>query len=138
MYQSLIILLLTGSFSWAASPQEVTKIYADFEEQKAELLKSDLSKKTNKEKAVASYKALEKALDEVKAIEAKTPKNTLTVEGNQMAYDLEILSPIKDLAAGLTSPEDCTKARHEHSLNFPVVEDDDSKAIEAVINKACK
>lgn len=137
MPQSLVFILLLASNSFASSPKEIVKIYDDFESKKDELLKSKLDKKTAKDKIVPAYQALEKALDEVKAIESKAKNDLLTTEGNQMAYDLEILSPIKDLAAGLISKEECEKARHEHALNFPVTEDEDSKAILSTINKIC-
>lgn len=137
MYCSIIVTLFIGSLTWAASPKEVTKIYADFEAKKNALLKSDLNKKNIKEKFTDTYKALEKSLEEVKAIESKTKDDLLTPEGNQMAYDLEALAPVKDLALGLMSKEDCTKARHEHSLNFPVVEDEVSKSIESILRKVC-
>lgn len=141
MYQSIIMILLSASISQAATsatPQEITAIYLKFEAQKLELLKTDFSKKEAKAKVVSAYEALEKALSEVKDIESKAKNDLLTEEGNQMAYDLEILEPIKNLASGLMSKEDCNKARHEHTLNFPVVEDEDAIAIGKAIDKICK
>lgn len=137
MYQSVIALLLYSVVSFANTPKEITKIYSDFEAKKTAFLKGDFTKKEAKEKVAKAYQDLEKALADVKAIESKSKETLLTAEGNQMAYDLETLSPIKDLAAGLISKEDCNKARHEHALNFPVIEDDESKAIESLINKLC-
>lgn len=122
---------------FAATPKEITQLYNRFADQKELLLKSDIGKKNAKQKVTAAYEALEKAMDEVKALESKSKDESLTSEGNQMAYDLEILSPLKDLVSGAINKEDCTKARHEHELNFPVVEDEDGKAILNLINKIC-
>lgn len=138
MSQSIIFILLVAQVSFAATPKEIIQIYSNFETQKAEFLKIDFTKKNAKDKAVPAYEALAKALDEVKSIESKSKEDLLTEEGNQMAYDLEILEPIKELASGLMSKEDCDKARHEHALNFPVVEDDDSAAIKKSIDKICR
>lgn len=137
MHYSIILTALLASVSYATTPKEVAGIYLNFETKKLELLKADFDKKTAKDKVVPAYQALEKALADVKNIESKSKDDLLTAEGNQMAYDLEILAPIKDLAAGLMSKEDCDKARHEHALNFPVVEDEDSTAIAKAIDKLC-
>lgn len=137
MYQSIILVLLFAQTSMASTPQEIANIYLNFETKKLEFLKNDFNKKTAKEKVISAYKALEKALEEVKAIESKSKDDLLTAEGNQMAYDLEILAPVKDLAMSLMTKEDCAKARHEHALNFPVIQDEDSTSIAKAIDKIC-
>ena len=137
MRQSIILTLLLASIAYANTPKEIADIYSNFETKKLELLKADFTKKDAKEKIIPAYEALERALNEVKDLEAKSKEDQLTPEGNEMAYDLEILAPIKDLASGLMSKEDCDKARHEHTLNFPVVEDEDSTAIAKAIDKLC-
>lgn len=137
MRQSIVLTLLFASIAYAYSPKEIADIYLNFETKKLEILKANFSKKDAKDKIIPAYQALEKALNEVKDLEAKVKDNPLTPEGNEMAYDLEILAPIRDLALGLISKEDCDKARHEHALNFPVVEDEDSAAIARAIDKLC-
>jgi len=137
MYQSVIFILLFAQASFAATPKEITQIYSNFETLKADFLKTDFTKKNARDKTVPAFEALSKALDEVKAIESKSKDDLMTEEGNQMAYDIEILEPIKELASGLMSKEDCEKAYHAHALNFPVVEDDDSAAITKAIDKIC-
>ena len=117
--------------------KEVSKIYEQFINQKNELLKTDLNKKNIKEKVEASYKSLAQRLEDVKAIESKSKADLLTKEGNEMGYDLEVLEPLKDLATGLMTKEDCVKARHEHALNFPVIEDEQGKSIQNIMNKVC-
>jgi len=137
MRQSIILTLLLASIAYANTPKEIADIYLNFETKKLELLKAEFTRKDAKEKIVPVYEALEKALNDVKDIESKSKDDELTPEGNEMAYDLEILAPLKDLASGLMSKEDCDKARHIHSLNFPVVEDEDSVAIAKAIEKLC-
>lgn len=137
MRQSIVITLLSSSIVFAATPKEIADIYLTFETKKLEFLNADISKKDAKEKIVPAYEALERSLNLVKDLENKSSDGALTAEGNEMAYDLEILAPIKDLASGLMSKEDCDKARHVHALNFPVVEDEDSAAISKMIEKIC-
>jgi hypothetical protein len=138
MYQSIITFSIIFSTSLAfSSTKEITKIYEDFNKQKNEFLKADLNKKNIKDLADSYFKKLQSLYDQIKDLEAKDKKDVLTPEGNEVAYDLETLQPIKLIAKGLITKEDCFKARHEHELNFPVAEDETSKAIENIFNKIC-
>lgn len=131
-----ILFVLVGSPSFA-SPKEIMQVYENFSQQKKELLKADLNKKNIKETVAKYTKNLSISYEEVKKLEAKSKSVLLTPEGNQMAYEIEILEPIRDLASSKMTKEDCMKAKHEHELNFPVVKDDESAAIENLINKVC-
>ena len=143
MYQSVILsLLFATSLSYAATKandenKEINKIYADFTKQKNDLLKSDLDKKNIKTKFEETYKNLEKNLADVKAIESTSKGVLLSSEGNEMAYDLEVLEPLKNLATGILTKEECVKAQHEHDLNFPIIEDEQAQSIKNILNKVC-
>ncbi len=143
MYQSIILsVLFATSLSYASTKasdenKEINKIYADFTKQKNELLKSDLDKKNIKSKFEETYKNLEKSLAEVKAIESTSKTVMLSSEGNEMAYDLEVLEPLKNLATGILTKEECVKAQHEHDLNFPIIEDEQAQSIKNILNKVC-
>ncbi len=137
MRQSIVLTIILSSVAYASTPKQIADIYLSFETKKLEFLKVDYSKKDAKDRIIPAYESLEKAMNEVKDIEAKAKDDQLTPEGNEMAYVLEILAPLKDLASSLMSKEDCEKARHEHALNFPVVEDEDSTAISKAIDKLC-
>ncbi len=137
MHKSIVILIIGFTSLTFASPKEIVHIYENFSKQKTELLKADLNKKNIKETVANYYKQLNASYEEVKKLENDSKKDLLTNEGNQMAYDIEVLEPLKILASGLMTKEDCVKAKHEHSLNFPVIADDDSKAIDNILNKVC-
>lgn len=137
MRQSIILPVLFFGWVSFASQKEITQVYENFSQQKKELLKADLNKKNIKETVEKYSKNLSISYEEVKKLEAKSKNVLLTPEGNQMAYEIEILEPIRDLASSKMTKEDCKKAKHEHELNFPVVKDDESAAIENLINKVC-
>ncbi len=147
MRQSLVITLLVTLFigvstSFATTKEgseknNIARLFEQFEKEKSDLFKSDLTKANIKSKFEATSKNLEKFLDEVKAIEAKSDSDLLTNEGNEMAYDIEVLEPLKTLAAGLLTKEECVKAKFEHELNFPVIEDEQAASIQNLINTIC-
>ncbi len=142
MYQLIGLTILILGFGAQASTNPVTpkisQIYESFSQKKTELFKSDLNKKNIKQKVSEYLKSLNSEYEEVKAIENKSNElGLLSTEGNQMAYDIEVLAPLKDLASGLMTKEECAKAKHEHELNFPVIEDEQSKSIGNIINKIC-
>jgi hypothetical protein len=117
---------------------EITKIYEDFQKQKEELFKADINKKNIREQFDRTYKSLSTSYEQMKALETKNKLAfEFSKEGNQMAFDIETLEPIKELANGSMTEEDCSKARHEHELNFPIVKDEQSKSIAKLIKKVC-
>ena len=70
-----------------------------------------------------------------KTIEAEKADVVLSMEGNQMAYDLEMLAPLQDLAKTNLSVEACKEASHDDKTNQ--TKDGDAKEVTALIKKIC-
>jgi hypothetical protein len=117
---------------------DLNRLFEEFQKQKVALLKAELNKKNAKTQVIAAFKNMDSSLEAVTALESKDKEVLLSPEGNEMAYDLETLRPLFDLASGLMSAEDCKQARHEHQLNYPVVQDEQAEAITQLINKICR
>ncbi len=130
-----LICILFGLFMYftAYAKSSVSEIYDDFQKVKSNFLSSkplrkDFSKKFKKLDADLNDKFLQ-----LKSIE----KVELTEEGNQLALDLELLQPIRDLASRKINKDTCSQALNLNQLNLTEEEKTQIQAIEKIIKSLC-
>lgn len=130
-----LICILCGFFlSYAANAAaSMSTTYDDFQKIKSQFLsakmtRNDFSKKFKKVDAELNAK-----YSKLKSFE----KTELTVEGNQLALDLELLQPLRDLAKSKINKENCQEALSSNQRNLTAEEKNQTDAIEKLIKSVC-
>ena len=123
------------SFSALASTQEMDQIYSAFQKTKSEFLnEKNLSKKEFKKRFDTFDSELSSKYKAFKLIE----KEDLSTKGNQMAFDLEQLEPLRNLATSQISKEDCAQALHTNNLNANNEDKKEIEQISLILKSICK
>ena len=123
------------SFSALASTQEMDQIYSAFQKTRSEFFnEKNLSKKEFKKRFDAFDSELSSKYKAFKLLE----KEDLSAKGNQMAFDLEQLEPLRDLATSQISKEDCSQALHTNSLNAGTEDKKEIEQISLILKSVCK
>lgn len=138
MSQHFLIITLFTSLSLSAFAQQNKDIqneYKKFSKAQNSFFSGSVSKETFKTKLSELITKLDASYDRVKKIEAEHADMELSREGNQMAYDLEMLSPLQGLAKTALDAEACAEAVHDDKINQS--KDEDAKEVTALIRKIC-
>ncbi|MFN3455311.1 MAG: hypothetical protein ACK41T_10160 [Pseudobdellovibrio sp.] len=134
MYKQLILSLtfIIFSISHASTPSHLTKLYASFENEYNVLL-TTLSSKND---FLARYPILKNSLDKKYDEFTNLEGDELTPEGNQMALDLEMLTPLQAIFEHKISSDGCTLARQLNEMNSNA-DLDTYKKINILIKNLC-
>lgn len=116
MYSKLLMILL--AISTSAENSEIHQIYNSYLIKKKKFYSSEHNKKQTPMLLDDYYKAGESALEKIKNIELRNQKIILSAEGNQIALDMELLSPLQILSKDNFSKNSCAEAKHDHNLNY--------------------
>ncbi len=138
MYQQLILILTITTISLASfadQKKDISEEYKNFRKIEDTFFAADINKKNFKAKMTALMSELTASYEKVKKFEASSSEVMLSMEGNQMAYDLEMLSPLQDLAKSSINKETCREAQHNNKLNK--AEEGDATEVTALIKKIC-
>lgn len=127
-----LFLLITGTSVFANT--SLTPYYEDFQKTKAQFFNSKLTKKDFSKK----FKELDVNLNATYGKLKIAEKEKLSTEGNQLALDLELLSPLRNLASTKMNKENCLQAKHLNSVNATTEEKEQHQLIEKVISIVCK
>lgn len=115
MYTGILMILLT--FNSSAQNHEIQQIYNSYLTKKKKFFSSEHNKKQTPTLLDEYYKAGEQALEKIKNIELKNQKIILSAEGNQIALDIELLSPLLMLSKENFNKSLCAEVKHDHDLN---------------------
>ena len=130
-----LIYILFGLFSYCIvyGKPTVSETYEDFQKSKSNFFSSNPSRKDFSRK----FKKLDSDLN-AKFLELKSIEKTeLTEEGNQLALDLELLQPLRDLSSRKVNKDACLKALSLNQLNSTEEEKKQIEAIEKIIKSIC-
>ena len=130
---TVIFGLLINSVSFAATP-EINSIFEDFQKSKSQFLSAPISKKDFAKRFKDLDSSLNSKYGEFKTVE----KDELSIEGNQLALDLELLEPLRNLAAAKIDKESCRQAKHLNAMNTTLEEKPQIDTIEKIIATICK
>lgn len=137
MYQSLLIITaLAFHAPLFAAEQKISQIFDEYSKKKEEFFKADLNKKNAKEKLAEHIKFTDSKYELIKKIENAGKETLLSEEGNQIAYDLELLAPVTILVNSKITATDCQATRHNNLLNSTDKKETDK--IGQIIEKICK
>lgn len=102
-------------------------LYSDFQLTRIQLK----STKFNSQSFTSQFQAIDQQLQKKYEAYRKLQKENFTTEGNQMAYDIELIGPLRSLAATKLTKDDCQEALHDNELNY----NDDDKQENALVRK---
>lgn len=128
-----VAILGAGHFA-AASAVQTSKIYNEFQISKTSFLNSQFTAKDFAKKFKTADAELNAKYVQLKAVEG----DDLSIEGNQIALDLELLSPLRKLATSKINKETCNEAIHLNEMNSTPVEKMQLETIEKLIKMLCQ
>ena len=131
-------LFLMKSFAAEASIEKIDSLYEDFKKTREEILTSNYTPKDFKQKFNLAYDKLQKKYDEVEKIEMQIKKDLFTPKGNQMAFDIEVITPLKTLADGPLNKQNCQKISDENERNRAPDVIAQVDQVQKIINQICK
>ncbi len=112
MLRSYVLILLTPIYVFALSP-ELKKDYTKFKKMYSDLLTKTADQKSFESSFVKDFKTLQTEFE----IFSKKEKEELSLEGNQMALDIEMLAPLDFLATSKINKESCAEAELLNEMN---------------------
>jgi hypothetical protein len=126
--------------SYAAESQtaKLAELYSDFKKVKIEMLEAQYTKKNFKSQFSKSYTLLKQKYEELQKTENLIKKDLLSPEGNQMAFDLEVLAPLKSLADSSLDKKTCESASDENERNSAPDVVDSVNQVQKIIDQVCK
>ncbi len=125
----------TLSFSAFASTQEMDQLYTVFQKTRADFLgQKNISKKEFKK----SFDSVDSELNSKYKAYKLLEKDELSPKGNQMAFDLEQLEPLRNLATSQITKDDCSQALHTNDLNASVEDKKEISQISQILKSVCK
>ncbi len=129
----LTALLTAPTFALEANDANRNAVYEDFQKTKDLFLSSTKTKKDFAKK----FKKLDADLN-AKFLKLKSlEKKQLSVEGNQLALDLELLQPLRNLATSAINKINCRNAETLNQMNLTDEEKDQINLIEKVLKSIC-
>lgn len=117
----------------AATPN-IDSMYTDFQSTQAKLFAAPVTKKDFSKRFKDVDAELKAKYEKIVASE----KDELTIEGNQIAFELELLEPLRKLANSKFDKETCKQARHTNLMNTTLEDKAKNDLIEKTINSVCK
>ncbi|OFZ29285.1 MAG: hypothetical protein A2622_07660 [Bdellovibrionales bacterium RIFCSPHIGHO2_01_FULL_40_29] len=130
----LIAIILFAFSALAVSPEPTNATYEEFQRSKDQFLAMKLTQKDFSKKFKELDSQLTALYEKLKASESEE----LSVEGNQMALDLELLEPLRQLANSKFDKAACREARHSNQMNVTPEDKEQNDVIEKVIQSICK
>ncbi|MFN3696337.1 MAG: hypothetical protein ACK4VO_02755 [Pseudobdellovibrio sp.] len=112
-----ILFLMTGSTAHAeVDYSNLDKEYKKFKKIYQNILELSI---TNKQAFIEQFdKLYEQLKSQQTAFEKIEGDETLTEQGNQIAFDIEALKPLEIIAQGKASTASCQQAQHNQSFNI--------------------
>ena len=129
---SISMVLLT-SFTQAA-PNAMNDLYSDFQLTRIQLK----SKPFTAANFVSQFKAIDQQLQKKYQAYKALEKEELTSKGNQMAYDLELLEPLRTLSLSGLTKDDCQQSLHNNELNYNIEDKQENENIVKIIKAVCR
>lgn len=119
MYQSILILsILAASLTSFASPAAISKMSVKFEAQELSFFTSELTEKNLKPLITRLVNNGNRTYTEIVAMEQKEFLET-SVEGTQLALDLEYLDILVEFADSKMDAAACEVSKHNTDLEDP-------------------
>lgn len=136
MRQLILICLAAAALSVSAmaSPKEMEQLYTEFQKSRDLISSAAFTKKD----FIKQFKKIDKELDHKYQSYKSFEKEELTSKGNQMAYDLELLEPLRLLANSKMTKDDCAQALHSNELNANEDDEKENKKIQGIILSVCR
>lgn len=136
MYQLVraMTLITLLSITAHAAPSTMNDLYSEFQLTRIQLKSTKFSAPSFTSQFRAIDQQLHKKYTAYKALE----KDELTSKGNQMAYDIELLEPLKSLANSKMTKDDCQQSLHNNELNYNEDDKQDNETIKKIILTVCK
>ncbi|MFZ3229456.1 MAG: hypothetical protein WA160_04575 [Pseudobdellovibrio sp.] len=125
---SFIFLIQMSAF---AQSNTISKVYSDYKNKKNLFFASDLTQANIKAEINSYLKTIDNNYEAITTLESKNSEIELSIEGNQMAYDRELLQPLIDFSLSSMNNEACAIAIHDNKLNAEL-------PIELILKKICK
>lgn len=114
-----------------AQSNTISKVYSDYKNKKNLFFASDLTQANIKAEINSYLKTIDNNYEAITTLESKNSEIELSIEGNQMAYDRELLQPLIDFSLSSMNNEACAIAIHDNKLNAEL-------PIELILKKICK
>lgn len=144
IFHLFILLPITSckSFASAATPNskqqvnEIITIYNLYKINKTQFYNAKLNKNNFKSQLNLYINHLNNSLSKINTTEAKTSPPIISAEGNQLAFDYELLKPLQRLASRPIDKKSCDEAVIQNSYNAGR----DQKSLDlinSVIQKIC-
>ena len=126
--------------SYAADSQtaKLAELYSDFKKVKTEILETQYTKKNFISQFAKSYSVLKQKYEELQKTESMIKKDLLSPEGNQMAFDLEVLAPLKSLADSTLDKKTCESVSDENERNSAPDVVESVNQVQKIIDQVCK
>lgn len=127
--------ILTLSAAALSATDRRDEVYGTFQKMRSEFL---VQGSVTKKDFPSRFKTLDTELNS-KYKEFKTlEKQDLTSKGNQMAYDLEMMEPLRNLAHSKLSKQDCSEAMHINDLNFNEDDKFEIEKMDLILKAVCQ
>ena len=120
-------------FYAANAAASISTTYDEFQKIKSQFLSAKITRNDFPKKFRKIDAELKAKYSELKSLE----KIELTVEGNQLALDLELLQPLRDLAKSKINKENCQESLSSNQRNLTAEEKRQTDAIEKLIKSVC-
>lgn len=141
-FTAIVIAATTLVFfkSYAADSQtaKLAELYSEFKKVKTEMLETQYTKKNFKSQFSKSYAVLKQKYEELQKTENLIKKDLLSPEGNQMAFDLEVLAPLQSLADSNLDKKTCESVSDENERNSAPDVVESVNQVQKIIDQVCK
>lgn len=136
MRQQFLILVILFSALHSYS-DEIENIYSEYEKVKNTFYSANINR-NNASQALETYKTKTSSyLEKIELLEDKDKTTKLSPEGNQLAYDLEIIEPLSILINGKFDKASCDKAYQLNESNTDL-KNIIFKKIKSIIQNLCR
>ena len=116
-----------------AAPQNMDTLYNEFQKSREQFLATPVSKKD----FATRFQELDSTLNQKYNSFKVLQKDNLDPKGNQMAFDLELMEPLRNLASSKMTKQDCLEAKHINDLNATEDEKSETDSIFNVLKNVC-
>lgn len=127
----------TSTTSASTKLIEIKNIYSQYKKTKIHFYTTKMDKINFKNQLTLYINSLNSSLDKIRTLESLSNEDLLTPEGNQLAFDQELLKPLQALALTNFDKKACTDAFHSNKYNTG----EDKKnyeLVDSLIKQVCK
>ncbi len=139
MYQQSVLIFTAVTLftltSLADKKSDLSNEYTNFRQLQTTFFSTPVNKQNFAAKVTKLLSMLNNSYDKVKVLETGGAEIVLSIEGNQMAYDLEILEPLRDLAKAGINADSCKEVNHDNQMNK--TKDADVQEVTTLLKKLC-